>query len=84
MAKEWINWDLNLNLTTENMDQRGQLFERILDVPNSAWGNVCWYMHYKIYSHLHRRDSKSSVYCNLLACTPNLSSHKVQCKATGC
>ena len=50
MEKEWINWDLNLNLTTANMDQRRQLFERIPYVPHSAWGNVCWYMHYKIYS----------------------------------
>jgi len=50
MEKEWINWDLNLNLTTENMDQRVKLFERILGVPHSALGNVCWYMHYKIYS----------------------------------
>jgi len=33
------------------MDQRMQLFERILGVPHSALGNVCWYMHYKIYSH---------------------------------
>lgn len=51
MEKEWINWDLNLNLTTENMDERVQPFERILGAPHSALGNVCWYMHYKIYSH---------------------------------
>jgi len=34
VEKEWINWVLNLNPTTENMDQRGQLFERILGVPH--------------------------------------------------
>jgi hypothetical protein len=38
IEKEWINWGLNLILTTENTDQRGQLFERILGVPPFSMG----------------------------------------------
>jgi hypothetical protein len=44
MEEEWINRDLNLNLTAEYMDQRGDVFERIVGVPQHAE------MHYKSYS----------------------------------
>jgi hypothetical protein len=48
MVKEWINRDLNMNLTAEYMDQRGDVFERIVGVPQHVC--VCWFMHCKSYS----------------------------------
>ena len=50
MENEYINGDLNLNVTVVHVGQQGRLFQSILGMPYSPWENVCWYMHYKIYS----------------------------------
>lgn len=50
MENEYINGDLNLNVTVVHVGQQRRLFQSILGMPYSPWENVCWHMHYKIYS----------------------------------